>query len=84
MSDCQSDELGFISRKAFDEACQAVARCPIWASSVMSVENRRHVRSPDLSALALDLSGLLVSNNMHDVSLLPRSCASREITNTSS
>lgn len=50
MSENQSEEAGFISRKAFDEACQELAHRSGSRSSNMSLESRRDVRSPCLSA----------------------------------
>ena len=44
MSANRSEDTGFISRTAFDEACQALTSCPGLSSSDMSVDVRRDVR----------------------------------------
>ena len=44
MSDNRLEETGYMSRRAFDEACQAVTRCLGLRSIGLSVEIRRGVR----------------------------------------
>ena len=44
MSDNRLEETGYMSRKAFDEACQALARCLGSRSIGLSVEIRIGVR----------------------------------------
>ena len=44
MSDNRLEETGFMSRRAFDEACQALSPCLGLRSIVPNVEIRRGVR----------------------------------------
>lgn len=51
VSDNRSEEAGFISRQAFDKACQALMqRCPGSGSSDINLDTRVHVRPPCPSA----------------------------------
>lgn len=59
MSENLSDGAGFISRKAFEEACRALARCSGSRSSDISLETRREVRSPLPLAISLHLLAFL-------------------------
>lgn len=59
MSDNRSEEAGFISRKAFDEACQALMqRCLGSGSSDINLDTRVHVRPPCPLALIWGVSYL--------------------------
>lgn len=53
MSLNRPEEAGFISRKAFDEACQALALCSGLWSSDMSLETRRHEEHQYLKIIRL-------------------------------
>lgn len=64
MLEILSEKAGFISRKSFDEACQALAQSSSHTrSSDMSLDTHEYVRSPCPSAFIVGLSLLFAPDD---------------------